>query len=63
MGYPDLQFPEDKWWIFSKAQAKPSIPQPPEAWWCSSKPWVLNIVNLIHWLAFPVRQLTWCSVC
>lgn len=47
-------FPEGKWWIFSKAEAKSSIKAQSKGWWHSAEPWLLNIVNVVHWFAFPV---------
>lgn len=56
---PNLQYPKDKTWIWSKAGAKQSLSQADHAGPCA--PWLLNAVNFVHWLAFPVR-LT-CASC
>lgn len=53
-GYPNAMFPPDATWSTQKAPPKDSLASLPTPQNHTAVAWKLNVIELIHWLSFPL---------
>lgn len=53
-GYPNVMFPSDATWSTQKAPPKDSLASLPTPQNDTAVAWKLNVIELVHWMSFPL---------